>query len=56
MSDYTRSRWEQIKAMKPQHAMFWHSPHDGTYDRGKNKAKRERRAAAKAVAMGGKEE
>lgn len=48
MSDYTRSRWEQIKAMKPSQSLFWDSVRNGTYDKGKNKAKRERRAAAKA--------
>lgn len=50
MSDYTRDRWEQIKALKPQHALFWASARNGTYDVGRNKAKRARRAARKAVA------
>jgi hypothetical protein len=50
MSDCPRDRWEQIKALKPQQALFWNSARNGTYDKGKNKAKRERRAAQKARA------
>jgi hypothetical protein len=47
MSDYTRARWEEIKALKPQQALFWDSGRNGTYDAGKNKAKRERRSKDK---------
>lgn len=50
MSDYTPARWAQIKSLKPQSALFWDSSRNGTYDAGKNKAKRERRTAQKARA------
>lgn len=44
MSDYTRQRWEEIKAMRPRAWLFHDSARKGTYNVGRNKAKRERRA------------
>ena len=42
-----RSAKEELRA-KLRGRMFWHSPSQGTYNVGRNKAKRERRAVVKA--------